>query len=478
MSITVTPGVASLPSGGVAASSGRKWSQSTSGTAGSAPPSSLPPFWLTCALTLIVSHYQIWQRFNVGYKALGVLVVLMMPLTAGFMRMLGRPAILWLLLFEAVMVVNMLLGRYLPDEMFSTASHPVQLIRALPLMLCGYTLARYPASEKRFFFLVSLVYLVFSVVEVRGFIIGAGQGLDRAKQYTETFGLDDARAAAGYVGAFVYFAPLLLFLAIALMRLYPCVGQSARLAIFVVQGIFVAVGLFSGFGAMLAMLIVAVVLVAVLAPVRTLGQRLAYAGLGAAGLIAFDFLRSFFNTEVGRGGVFSAFSKITTLLSAFVSGGSEDSSAMLELGSSSRWSLMLKSLHTFLAEPVFGHGLVDKDYSFVGQHSFFFDTAAVFGLIGLIPVVAFFWVLARSLMRARATTPSSWEITSSLVFLGAFTAGNIVNPYFMGMLSLTYFEFLILGFCLADGEQGLRNTAVRSSAGGRKWASKPRLGAA
>jgi hypothetical protein len=424
---------------------------------------------------LIVSHYQIWQRFNVGYKVLGFLVVLMMPLTAGFMRMLSRPAVLWLLLFEAVMVVNMLLGRYLPEEMFSTASHPVQLIRALPLMLCGYTLAGYHASEKRFFFLVSLVYLLFSVVEVRGFITGAGQGLDRAKQYTQTFGLDDARAAAGYVGAFVYFAPLLLFLAIALMRLYPCVSRGTRLTIFVVQGIFVAVGLFSGFGALLLLLLVAVILVAVLAPVRTLGQRLVYAGLGSAGLVAFQFLRSFFSTEVGRGGVFSAFAKISALASAVFSGGSQDSSEMLELGSSSRWSLMLKSLQTFLAEPVLGHGLTEHDYSVVGQHSFFFDTAAVFGLVGLLPAVAFFWVLVLSLLRARRAAPYSWEITSSLVFLGTFTAGNVVNPYFMGMLSLTYFEFLILGFCLADGERALQKAGVPSRALGREVVSEARF---
>lgn len=453
MSTTVTPDAVSIPANGISTSSSLIQKGRTGVIAGIAPSSSLPPFWLVCALTLIVSHYQIWQRFNVGYKVLGVFVVLMMPLTAGFMRMLSRPAVIWLLMFEAVMVVNMLQGRYLPDQFFSTACHPVQLVRALPLMLCGYTLARYPASEKRFFFLVSTVYLLFSVVEVRGFITGAGQGLDRAKQYTQTFGLDDARAGAGYVGAFVYFAPLLLFLAIALMRLYPCVNASTRIAIFIVQGVFVAVGLFSGFGAMLVLVLVTTGLLVVLVPVRTLSQRLAYACLGATALAAFKFLSSFFSSEVGRGGVFSAFSKLSVFLSAVFSGGSQDSSAMLELGSSSRWSLMIKSLQTFLAEPVFGHGLLQQDYSFVGQHSFFFDTAAVFGLVGLIPAVAFFFVLTRSLLRARRAMPTSWEVTSSIVFLGAFTAGNFVNPYFMGMLSLTYFEFLILGLCLADGEQ-------------------------
>ena len=475
MSTTVTPNAVSVPANGFAASSSRLSKGRTEVIAGSAPSTSLPPCWLVCALTLIVSHYQIWQRFNVGYKVLGVLVVLMMPLTAGFVRMLSRPAILWLLVFEAVMVANMLLGRYLPDQFFSTASHPVQLIRALPLMLCGYTLARYPALEKRFFLLVSLVYLLFSLVEVRGFISGAGQGLDRTKQYSQTFGLDDAYAATGYVGAFVYFAPLLLFLAIALIRLYPCVSRGTRLAIFVVQGIFVAVGLFSGFGAMLLLLLVAVSLLAVLAPVRTLGQRLTYAGLGFAGLAAFELLRSFFSTEVGRGGVFSAFWKISTLVSAVISGGSQDSTAMLELGSSSRWSLMMKSWQTFLSEPLLGHGLPDLDYSAVGQHSFFFDTAAVFGLVGLIPAVAFFWVLARSLSRARRATPSSWEVTSSLVYLGTFTAGNVVNPYFMGMLSLTSFEFLILGFCLADGEKGGRDAGNKSRAAGRKLDSEKRF---
>jgi hypothetical protein len=407
---------------------------------------------------LIVAHYQIWQRFNVGYKVLGVLVVLMMPLTAGFMRMLTRPAVVWLLLFEAVMVANMLLGRYLPDQMFSTASHPVQLIRAMPLMLCGYTIARYNASEKRFFFLVTLVYLLFSVFEVRGFILGAGKGLGRAEQYTETFGLDDARAGAGYVGAFVYFAPLLLFLAIALLRLYPVVSNRMRIGIMVAQGTFVLVGLFSGFGAMLVLFLAAIGLLTIVAPVRSFSQRIAFTAVGGIGFLAFELLRSFFTSEVGRGGVFSAFWKITTLLSALFSRQADDASVMMELGSSSRWSLMLRSWDTFLANPFIGHGLLDNNDLAVGRHSFFFDTAAVFGLVGLVPVIAFFFVLVKGLLQARRMNIASWEVTSSLVFLGTFMAGNLVNPYFMGMLSLTYFEFLILGFCLADCERGYANS--------------------
>lgn len=435
---------------------------------------SLPPFWLVCAVTLIVSHYQIWQRFNLGYKVLGVIVVLMMPLTAGFFRMLTRPAVLWLLLFEVVMVVNMLLGRYLPGEMYSTASHPIQLIRALPLMLCGYTIARYPAPEKRFFFLVTLVYLLFSVVEVRGFTLGAGKGLGRAEQYTETFGLEDARAGAGYVGAFVYFAPLLLFLAIALMRLYPVVSHRMRLAVMVAQATFVLVGLFSGFGAMLVLVLAAISLVTIVAPVRTLWQRMAFTGAAAGGLLAFELLRSFFTNEVGRGGVFSAFWKISTLVSALFSRHSDDASVLMELGSSSRWSLMLRSWDTFLANPVIGHGLLDNSDLAVGRHSFFFDTAAVFGIVGLIPAIGFFVVLLRRLLRVRKTNGASWEVTSSLVFLGTFIAGNMVNPYFMGMLSLTYFEFLILGFCLADCERDDAGGVARQRSGVRQamgWAA-------
>jgi hypothetical protein len=428
---------------------------------------SLPPFWLACGLTLIVSHYQIWQRFNIGYKVLGVLIVLMMPLTAGFTRMITRPAVIWLLAFEAVMVVNMFLGRYLPGEIFSTASHPIQLVRALPLMLCGYTLARHKTAEKWFFLLVIPVYAVFSMIEARGFVLGAGKGLGRAEQYSEAFGLDNVRVGAGYVGAFVYFAPLLFFLAIALLRLYPTTTPGVRLGVFAAQAPFIIVGLFSGFGAMLVLVLVATGLLVCFAPVRTLRQRLVITAVGVVAVSGFQLLRSFFSDEVGRGAVFSAFSKISTLATAIFSRHSEEAAVLMELGSSSRWSLMLRSLQTFLECPLFGHGLLNNDDLAVGRHSFFVDTAATFGIVGLIPAGMFFFVLLRGVLRARRANVSSWDTASALVFLGTFIAGNVVNPYFMGMLSLTYFEFLILGFCLAVCERGETSARANPQAGFR-----------
>ena len=49
-------------------------------------PNSLPPFWIACAITLIVAHYQVWGTFNLVYKIMGTVVVVMMPFTAGFYR--------------------------------------------------------------------------------------------------------------------------------------------------------------------------------------------------------------------------------------------------------------------------------------------------------------------------------------------------------------------------------------------------------
>ena len=52
----------------------------TFGAATRSIPNSLPPFWIACALTLIVAHYQLWWRLNIGYKIMGTVVVVMMPL--------------------------------------------------------------------------------------------------------------------------------------------------------------------------------------------------------------------------------------------------------------------------------------------------------------------------------------------------------------------------------------------------------------
>jgi len=417
-------------------------------------PSSLPPFWIACALTLIVAHYQLWGRFNIVYKIMGTVVVVMMPFTAGFARLVSLPAVLWLLAFELVMVANMAVGRYFTlSSLFTTASAPVILIRSLPFLLCGYTLARHLNWQRRFLLFVGAVYWLFAIQDARGFIAGARAQLGRAEQYAQTQGFDDAKIGSMYAGAFTYFAPLMLFFAIGLFRLYPSLSKQWRLFVMVMQATFTIVAVLSGFGATTVMAFLAIILLAIYAPVKTVGWRLYYLGVSGSIYAAFELVRRGLLAQGGKGAAGEAFAKFSQLLSGFFSNvPAEDMAASIEAASSKRSTLLLTSLDTFLRNPLMGHGFSGASDMAVGGHSFLFDTAAIFGLVGLVPILAFFILLSFSLWRARAAGGPSWPPSSSTIFLFTLLAGLVMNPYFLSLLSLSYFLFLLLGFALADAE--------------------------
>lgn len=417
-------------------------------------PSSLPPFWIACALTLIVAHYQLWGRLNIAYKIMGTVVVLLMPFTAGFWRLISRPAVIWLLIFEFVMVANMLLGRYLTlSSLFSTASAPVILIRSLPFLLCGYTLARHLNWQRRFLLFVGAVYWLFAIQDARGFIAGARAQLGRAEQYAQTQGFDDTKIGSMYVGAFTYFAPLMLLFAIGLFRLYPSLTKRWRLFVMVMQATFTIVAVLSGFGATTVMAFLAIVLLAIYAPVKTMGWRLYYLGVSGSIFGAFELVRRGLLAQGGKGAVGEAFAKFSQLVAAiFTATPADDMTSSLEAASSMRSTLLLRSLDTFLQNPLIGHGLSGESDTAVGGHSFFFDTAATFGLMGLVPTLVFFGLISFSLWRSRTGSGPSWPRSGSTIFMFILLAGLVMNPYFLSLLSLSYFIFLLLGFAIADGE--------------------------
>ena len=426
----------------------------TFGAATRSIPNSLPPFWIACALTLIVAHYQVWGTFNLVYKIMGTVVVVMMPFTAGFSRLLSLPAVLWLLAFELVMVANMLMGRYLTiSSLFTTASAPVILIRSLPFLLCGYTLARHLNWQRRFLLFVGAVYWLFAIQDAQGFIAGARNELGRAETYTQTQGLDDTRIGSMYVGAFTYFAPLMLFFAIGLFRLYPSLSKRWKLFVLVMQATFTIVAVLSGFGATTVMAFLAIILLAIYAPVKSVGWRLYYLGVSSTIYAVFEFVRRGLLAEGGKGAAGQAFAKFSQLFSSIFWGfAGEDVASSLEVASSSRVSLLVTSFKTFLQNPVMGHGFSGVGDLAVGGHSFLFDTAATFGLAGLLPILAFFTLILFSLWRARTAAGASWPPSSSTIFLFTLLAGLVMNPLFLNLLSLSYFLFLLLGFAIADGE--------------------------
>jgi hypothetical protein len=422
-----------------------------------AVPSSLPPFWIVCGLTLIVAHYQLWGRVNLAYKGLGVAVVAMMIVSAGFSRMISRPAVLWLLGFQAVMVVNMAMGRFYDiSALFTTSSPPVVLLRSLPMLLCGYTLAKYPARERTFLLAVAAAYWLMCVPDFFGFISGAQGGLDRAQQQIETQGLGSdinvKEWARAYISCFIYFAPLLLFFAIELFRIYPNLSKPMRMVVMLIQATFVTTAVLSGFGAVVLMAGVAVVLFGIFAPVKSLGYRMRWLALSAVSLGIMDLVRQAFFASDVRSAAGQAFAKAASIVTAlFYREEGVDLIEQMSFGSSSRSVLLWQSIETFLRHPIVGFGF-QEDMTEVGGHSFFFDAAASFGIVGAIPAVAFFATLAVALSRARKRVPGSWPLAASTIFLWTLMLGLVINPYLLEMLSLSYFLFLFLGFALADAE--------------------------
>ncbi len=427
-------------------------------------PGSLVPFWIACAITLIVAHYQLWGRLNIVYKIMSTVVVLMMPFTAGVTRLITRPAVLCLLAFEGVMVANMLIGRYFSwSSLFTTASAPMILIRSLPFLLCGYTLARHLPWQRRILLFVAAIYWLFAIQDARGFIAGARGQLGRAETYTQAQGLEDVSIGGAYVGAFTYFAPLMLFLAIGLLRLYPSLTKPWRFFVIGMQMTFTTAAVLAGFGATTAMAFLAVVLSAIYAPVRTIGWRLYYLGVSGVVFAVFEIMRRTLLAQGGLGAAGGAFAKVTLLVQGLWSMLFGRKAEMLEQASSARWSLMWTSLETFFRNPIAGHGFFGTADTAVGGHSFLVDTAAIFGIIGFLPIALFFWLLYKGLRRSRRLKGVAWTNSSSMIFLLTLMAGLVMNPYFLSLLSLSYFLFLLLGFALADGEMD-EAPAARSAA--------------
>ena len=115
------------------------------------PSTALIVFWTVAFATVIFGHYQMSYRFNLPYKALTVLVCVLAPLTPGFMSLLSKRCVYYLLLFELILIAGCLTGYTgSPSDLIRVASQPVVMLRVFPFMLCGYTLAAYPRSERWF----------------------------------------------------------------------------------------------------------------------------------------------------------------------------------------------------------------------------------------------------------------------------------------------------------------------------------------
>ena len=396
-----------------------------------------------------------------------------MPCAAGFGRFISHRVVVALLLFESVVVLNGVTGRYLSaSDLLQPSNTAAILLRCLPMMMCGYTLAKFPKYERVFLLTVGLVYFLFAVPDAIGFRSISGTALGRTKMAAEHFGLDSADAANSYVHTFIYFSPLLIYFSATLIRLYGVAGKRMRLAILAAQATFCFVAVFSGFTAPLLLVLAFFALAALCAPVRTSFTRALWIGLGLVGIVVLDVLRGGFAGDAQRGAVARAFQKLSVAVESLFSGGLESG---IDEASSGRWSLLFRSLGTFIRNPLFGHGLDTKSDIAIGGHSFLADTAAIFGLIGFLPIVYALGVLLFGLFRSRWWRNYDWRAASSLIVISLIWIGNVINPYLLNMLSLSLFEFLALGFCLADLERVIhdRHQAMLAGAGWRHPSIEP-----
>jgi len=277
--------------------------------------------------------------------------------------------------------------------------------------------------------------------------------MGRAETYAQAQGIEDTNIGGAYVGAFTYFAPLMLFLAIGLFRLYPFLAKRWLGFALVMQATFVIAAALSGFGATTIMVFLTIVFLTLYAPVKTLGLRAYYLTISAALFLAFEILRQSLLALGKQGAAADAFGKFTRLFTILFSSGQPDAiGSTLDTATSSRWSLLLTSLETFMRNPIVGNGFFGVGDLSVGGHSFLVDTAAIFGVVGLVPILMFFGLIVLGLRRVRVAGKVSWPVTSSTILVLVLFAGLVMNPYFLSLLSLSYFIFLLLGFALADAE--------------------------
>jgi hypothetical protein len=213
-----------------------------------------------------------------------------------------------------------------------------------------------------------------------------------------------------------------------------------------------ATAVLAGFGAGILLSVTSIALFGIFAPVRSFGYRAVWIGIAAICLGLLDSIRVALFSTGNRSAAGQAFAKVTSLLTGiFDRTSGQDLVEQLQAGSSNRAMLLWQSFESFIRHPLVGVGF-HEDSTEVGGHSFFGDSAAAFGLVGFVPIAAFFLLIMAGLSRARRRAPTSWAIAASQIYMWTLMLGLVVNPYLLEMLSLSYFLFFFLGLALADTE--------------------------
>ena len=413
------------------------------------PSTALLVFWAVAFITVIFGHYQISSRLNLPYKALTVLVCALAPLTPGFLSLLTKRSVLYLLLFELVLIVGCLTGYTgSPSDLIRVSSQPVVMFRVLPFMLCGYTLAAYPRSERWFIGLLVALFAAITFPDALVLLKGTASGKFRERFLIEVY---DQASAQALTSAMVNVSVTGLLLALAGCRLYDSRQRIVRWLMAAPQAILLSLSITAGFTAAAVLFMWCGLTSILFAPARTLRFRLTLLLTIAIILPAGFYALQFAAGETG-GSLAKIYRRVDGLRQVIAGQEVENSNEV----TSGRFALAAHSLSSFARSPLIGLGKGRQgserggDTDTIGGHSFLLDSLGQRGLLGTLPLIMWLWSLAsiswRCLSRER-----SWRASAGLSFVLTLVVAITINPYFLGYLALNYVIFLWFGFILGDG---------------------------
>ena len=417
-------------------------------TAVSPPPIALLVFWTVAFLTMIFGHYQISFRLNLTYKVLTVLVCVLAPLTPGFMSLLAKRSVLYLLVFELVLIVGCLTGYTgSPSDLIRVSSQPVVMFRVLPFMLCGYTLAAYPRSERWFIGLLVALFAAITFPDALVLLKGTASGKLRERFLIEAY---DQASALALTSAMVNVSVAALLLALAGCRLYDSRRRIVRWLVAAPQAVLLSLSITAGFTAAAVLFMWCGLTSILFAPARTLRFRLTLLLFTTVVVPAGFYALQFAAGEAG-GSLAKIYRRVDGVRQLIMGQQVENSSEV----ASGRFELAAHSLSSFAKSPLIGLGKGRQgserggDTDTIGGHSFLLDSLGQRGLLGTLPLIMWLWSLAsiswRCLSRER-----SWRASAGLSFVLTLVVAFIINPYFLGYLALNYVIFLWFGFILGD----------------------------
>jgi hypothetical protein len=412
----------------------------------SRPSINLRLFWFACLAAIITSHYSIASgpRLPWLYRVAAVMIVLLVPLTAGFGALVQQTPVILLIAFEVVLVTGSLVGfSGSPGDFLTTNSEPVTWLRCFPMLLCGFTLARYPNSERRWILWLTGIFALLTIPDVAEFLRGNVAGTARVDVFMDT---NRGERQLGIVNSYVNLSPACLFLALLALRPRDVLHGFRRWLLVAIQLPLLLVPLVSGYTAPAVLFFTAAASAVFVVPVRNLAYRLQAAALTIVAIVAIWVALVSAGTTLG-GSVGQVARRLESLRQAIAN---REITTETNVASSGRLELSKISWNSFINHPVFGAGGASDNSETQGGHSFFLDTLARFGVIGSFPMFAAFVWLTRAALHAWRRKTFRWSGAAMVLFMASWIVALFINPYFLGYITLNYVVFLSFGFIIGD----------------------------